>query len=169
MSEHGYKNLHIYMESHQLAIDIHAMTMGLPKFEMYEEGSQIRRSAKSTVSQIVEGYCLRQYKNDFILYLNRAFASNEETLEHLELLFQTKSLKDEIRYTLLKERLEILGKKIFRFIRKAHESHQKPSYLKEQDPEYELNPHHTSHITHPEDPQSPQIPHPENPQHRSPS
>jgi len=41
----------------------------LPKFEMYEEGSQIRRSAKSVAANIVEGYGRRRYKQEFIRFL----------------------------------------------------------------------------------------------------
>ncbi len=44
------------------------MSMTLPKFELYEEGSQIRRSAKAVTSLIVEGYGRRRYKQDFIKY-----------------------------------------------------------------------------------------------------
>ena len=47
MIDEGYQKLDIYKQSHNLAIKVHEMTMSLPKFEMYEEGSQIRRSAKS--------------------------------------------------------------------------------------------------------------------------
>ena len=45
------------------------MSLDLPKFEMFEEGSQIRRSSKSVRSNIVEGYGKRHYKNDFIRFL----------------------------------------------------------------------------------------------------
>jgi hypothetical protein len=37
----SYRELEIYKESKRLAIEIHKMTMSLPKFELYEEGSQI--------------------------------------------------------------------------------------------------------------------------------
>lgn len=40
--------------SREVVIDIHSMTLNkLPKFEMYEEGRQIRRSSKSVKSTIV--------------------------------------------------------------------------------------------------------------------
>ncbi|MDI6810619.1 MAG: hypothetical protein QMD80_02925 [archaeon] len=32
-----YKDLEIYQLSHKLAIDIHRGSLGLPKFELYEE------------------------------------------------------------------------------------------------------------------------------------
>ena len=47
----SYKNLEIWRLSREVTIYIHKMTLHkLPKFEMYEEGSQIRRSSKSTRS-----------------------------------------------------------------------------------------------------------------------
>ena len=53
----SYKNLEIWKLSRELVIDIHNMTLNeLPKFELYEEGSQIRKSSKSVKSTIVEGY-----------------------------------------------------------------------------------------------------------------
>jgi len=35
----SYKDLEIYKLSHKLAVEIHQMTLKLPKFEIYEEGS----------------------------------------------------------------------------------------------------------------------------------
>lgn len=45
--EKGYEKLDIFKLSRELAIKVHFMSLKLPKFEMYEEGSQIRRAAKS--------------------------------------------------------------------------------------------------------------------------
>lgn len=71
-----------------MVIDIHKMTLEkLPKFEIYEEGNQIRKSSKSVKSTIVEGYGRRRYKQEFIRFLNYAIASNDETIDHLETLF----------------------------------------------------------------------------------
>lgn len=52
----SYKKLKIWQLAKELSIEIHEMTMQLPKFELYETGSQIRRSSKSIRSNIVEGY-----------------------------------------------------------------------------------------------------------------
>ncbi len=49
-------------------------------------GSQIRRSSDSVVTNIVEGYGRRRYKQDFIKFLTYSHASNLETLCHLEKL-----------------------------------------------------------------------------------
>lgn len=114
----SYKNLKIWQEARALVIDIHKMTMDkLPRFELYEEGSQIRKSSKSVKSTIVEGYGRRKYKLDYIRFLVFAIASNDETIDHLETLFETGSLKDQQLYQDLHDRIEILGKKLNNFIK----------------------------------------------------
>ena len=65
----SYRDLEIYVESKRLAIEVHKLSITLPKFEMFEEGSQVRRSSKAVTSMIVEGYGRRRYKADFIKYL----------------------------------------------------------------------------------------------------
>jgi four helix bundle protein len=84
---------------------------------MYEEGSQIRRSSKSTKSNIVEGYGRRVYNNEYIRFLTYSIASNDETIDHLDNLFFTKSLEDEKLYEDLSERLDKLGRKLNIYIR----------------------------------------------------
>ena len=88
-----HEKLEIYRMAHALGLRVHALTLKLPKFEMYEEGSQARRSSKSVSSQIVEGHALRQYKAEYLHYLARAYASAEETIEHLKYLLETDSAK----------------------------------------------------------------------------
>ena len=131
MIDAGYKKLEVYQLAHKLAVEVHQMSMSLPKHEMYEQGSQIRRSSKSVSAQIVEGFSLRKHKNEFLLYLNRAYASAEETVEHLELLSETRSLADENLYEKLRVEYEQLCGKLFRFIQSVSEGHEPPLYLKE--------------------------------------
>jgi four helix bundle protein len=119
----SYKNLEIWQLARELVIEIHKMTLSLPKFEMYEEGSQIRRSSKSVKSTIVEGYGRRNYKSDYIKYLTYALASNDETIDHLETLFEIGSLTDKNLYESLHSRIETLGKKINRFIQAVQSDH----------------------------------------------
>jgi four helix bundle protein len=92
------------------------MTMQLPKYELYEVGSQIRRSSKSVKSNIVEGYGRKRYVADHIRFIIYALASNDEIIDHLETLFETNSLKDEQLYNDLHFRLQKLGIKINNFI-----------------------------------------------------
>lgn len=119
----NYKDLEVWKLARELSIEIHKLTMALPKFEMYEEGSQIRRSSKSIRSNIVEGYGRRKYKNDFIRYINFAIASTDETIDHLEILFETRSLTDEKLYNDLLIKLNILDKKLIRFLEAIEKQH----------------------------------------------
>lgn len=112
----SYRDLEIYKLAHRLAIDIHKMTLtDLPKSEMYEEGSQIRRSSKSIPAAIVEGFGRKHYQQEYIKYLSYALASADETKEHLELLFETNSLKKEDLFRNLLTGYEELGRKLYRF------------------------------------------------------
>ncbi len=120
----SYKKLEVWQITRVLVIDIHKMTLEkLPKHEMFEEGSQIRRSIKSVKSNIVEGYGRRAYKQDFIRFLHMAQASNDETADHLETLFDTGSLTDEKLYQDLHERLNHLGRKLNLFIQSVTREH----------------------------------------------
>lgn len=120
----SYKNLEIWQLARDVAIDIHRMTLNnLPKFEMYEEGIQIRKSSKSVRSTIVEGYGRRRYKQEFIKFLIYAIASNDETIDHLDTLYETESLKDKKLYQDLSERLDKLGRKLNLFIKAVEKGH----------------------------------------------
>lgn len=98
----SYRKLEVWQLAREIVIEIHKMSLSLPKFEMFEEGQQIRRSSKSVKSTIVEGYGRRRYKNEYIKLLVYAHASNDETIDHLETLFETGSLTDEIVFNAIK-------------------------------------------------------------------
>lgn len=123
----SYKKLKIWQLSREVVIEIHEMTMDLPKFELYEAGSQIRRSSKAIRSNIVEGYGRRRYKKDFIRFLIYAHSSVDETRDHLETLLETKSLKDEKVFENISRKLNLLGKKLYQFIHSVEKDHKSKS------------------------------------------
>lgn len=112
----SYKNLEIWQEARELVKVIHTLSLNLPKFELYEERSQIRKSSKSVKSNIVEGYGRKRHQMDYIRFLTCALASNDETIDHLETLFETGSYTNESEYKIIHDKLIILGKKINKFI-----------------------------------------------------
>ena len=120
----GHRKLKVYKEAHRLALKIHKMTLMLPQFELYEEGSQIRRSSKSVSSNIVEGFSLRQYKNLYLRYLSLSYASSQETIEHLDYLYETGSFKDEEVYRKLHTEYDALCGMLFNLIQSVHEKHE---------------------------------------------
>jgi four helix bundle protein len=111
----SYKDLEVYQRSLSLFLETHRFTMNLPKYELYELGSQLRRSSDSVVSNIVEGYGRRTYKADFIKFLIYSHASNLETVNHLE---KIKALYPdlEIKANSMIVEYDILGAQIFKFI-----------------------------------------------------
>lgn len=112
----SYRDLEIYQESKRLAIEIHKISVMLPKFELYEEGSQIRRSSKSVTTSIVEGYGRRRYKADYIKLLIYAQSECDETIVHLDFLYETGSFNDKETYESLKEGYDLLSKRVNKFI-----------------------------------------------------
>jgi four helix bundle protein len=120
----SYRNLEIWKLARDLSIDVHRMTLTkLPKFETYEQGAQIRRSSKSVRANIVEGYGRRRYKQDFIRFLCYAESSCDETIDHLETLFETGSLTDADLYESIHGRLKNLAKMINGFLSSVEKQH----------------------------------------------
>ena len=111
-----YKKLEVYHLAHTLAVEIHAMSLKLPKHELYEEGSQIRRASKAIAANIVEGFGRRSYQSEYIRFLVIAHASCEETIEHLDLLHDTESLRDQGQYEYLRNGLDKLARKLNKLI-----------------------------------------------------
>lgn len=58
----SYKDLDVYKIGLQLFYIVHPSSLKLPKYELYELGSQIRRSADSVVSNVIEDYGRRDIK-----------------------------------------------------------------------------------------------------------
>ena len=111
----GYNKLDIYKISFDLFIKTHRASFLLPKYELYELGSQLRRSADSIVSNIVEGYGRNRYKADYIKFLVTSHASNNETICHLQkiiILYPDISKK----FELLQAEYDVLGAKINKYI-----------------------------------------------------
>jgi four helix bundle protein len=123
-ADFSYKNLEVWKLARELVIDKHHMTLHqLPRFEAFEEGSQIRRSSKSVKSNLVEGYGRRRYKQEFIRFLTYAVASCDETKDHLETLFETGSLVDGPQYESLHGRLALLGRKLSLLVQAVERDH----------------------------------------------
>ena len=140
----SYRDLEVYQLAFAGAVAIHRMTMKLPKFEMYEVGRQIRKSAKAIPAHIAEGFGRRRYKNEYIRFLIYALSSCDETQVHLDMLHATGSIDDET-YRRASEHYDKLGRKLNRFLQSVIESHVEPyreSYtpiLKEPGPTYTLD------------------------------
>lgn len=121
----NYTDLEVWKLARKATVQVHKMTIQkLPKFEMHETGSQIRRSAKSVRSNIVEGFGRRRYKQEYIRFLVYAHASCDETIDHLQTLRDCESLTDERLFGELMSLLDELGRRVNKFIQAIETQHE---------------------------------------------
>ena len=119
----GYEDTALYKLAKKMAVELHRSTLDeLPKFELYEEGSQIRRSSKSVVANFVEGYGRRRYKAEYIKFLTYALASCDETKVHLEILHETQALQPD-RFEYFYSNYRKIGAMIYNLRQSVIEGH----------------------------------------------
>ena len=106
-----HKDLEIYQESYQLAMEIFKITRKFPKEEKYSLISQILASSRSVSANIVEGWGKRRYENVFKRQLNDSLGSNVETQVWLDFSRDCQYL-DSQKHKNLYDRYENLGGKI---------------------------------------------------------
>lgn len=92
----GYRDLRVYQEARRLGVGIHRFSLKVPKIELYEKGSQIRRASKSISANIVEGYGRRRYQADYVKFLVYAQSSCDETNERLHDLYAELAVEAEL-------------------------------------------------------------------------
>ena len=110
----SFRDLEIYKLAFALALRVHRESLKLPGFELYEQGSQIRRSSKSVKDQIAEGYGRRRYKAEYIKFLVYSHASCDEASSQLEML--TALYPEMPEFNNLTEEYAVLGRKINSYI-----------------------------------------------------
>jgi four helix bundle protein len=72
-----HMKLHAFTLADDVAVSIYMITAGFPREELYGLTSQMRRSAVSVPSNIVEG-CARESQAEYLRFLEIAFASLRE-------------------------------------------------------------------------------------------
>ena len=117
----SYKDLDVYKISLELFLKVHSESLKLPKHELYELGSQLRRSSDSINTNIVEGYGRKRYKADFIKFLVYSHSSCLETTNHLEKISKLYQGAIKDIETIIRE-YDQLGGKIFNFIKYVEEN-----------------------------------------------
>jgi len=87
-----FKSIKVWQKAHALVLNIYKVTKEFPIAERYGLTAQLRRSAASVATNIVEGYKRRSDK-DFAHFLNMADTSLEETKYHLFLAYELSFLE----------------------------------------------------------------------------
>jgi len=111
-----FKDIKVWRKAHELVLEIYRITKIFPVSERYGLTTQLRRSASSIATNIVEGY-KRKSGKDFAHFLNIADTSLEETKYHLLLAYDLTYLDKEHYYRLLNLANEI-GRMLFGFQKK---------------------------------------------------
>lgn len=101
------ENLEVYHRAVKIRNELKKVSLSFPKFEMYELGSQLRRSVSSISANMREGALTKSIEH-YISYLHNAIGSASETRHHVVDAFDSGyvSLADEEGY--LRELDEII-------------------------------------------------------------
>ena len=70
------------------------MTLIFPKFELYELGSQLRRSSNSAPANLAEGFD-NKHTNIYTECISRAQGEIRETKHHLKMAYRKKYITEE--------------------------------------------------------------------------
>jgi len=110
-----YKKLKVWEDAHKFTIDIYRITKKFPKNEQYGLTSQIRRSASSIPTNIVEGS--GQLNNgNLIRFLGIAKGSAFET-EYQLLLAKDLSYITDAEYNILIEKIKYIIRRLNNLIK----------------------------------------------------
>lgn len=96
------EDLDVYKRLFRLAIEVNDLTLSFPKFELFELGSQVRRSSNSAPANLAEGFN-NKHTNIYLEGISRAQGEIRETIHHLKISFQKKYVSEERLSHLLKE------------------------------------------------------------------
>jgi len=92
------ENLKVYKKLFKLTLEVDELTMTFPKFEMYELGSQLRRSSNSAPANLAEGFG-NKHTNIYLESISRAQGEIRETKHHLQIAHEKKYLtKEKLNY-----------------------------------------------------------------------
>lgn len=89
-----HRQLRAFQLADELVLTVYKVTRNFPSDELYGLRSQIRRSAVSVPSNIVEG-CGRASQNEYVRFLDIAFGSLRELAYQLELSHRLGFLDEE--------------------------------------------------------------------------
>ena len=96
----SHKELKVYQNAMELAMEIYHLTKEFPPEEKYSLVDQIRRSSRSVCANIAEAMRKRRYQAVFVAKLNDAESEVCETQVWLELAYQCNYLDYETSNTI---------------------------------------------------------------------
>lgn len=114
-----YENLEVWKLADEIAFNVYEITRGFPKEEIFGVTSQLRRSALSVPTNIVEGYS-RKGDKELSRFVSIALGSLGESRYLLDFSRRLGYLEED-DFLVLKERIDKLGSKLWRFSRSINQ------------------------------------------------
>ena len=127
----SFRDLSVYQKLCQLHLEVDALTVDFPKHELYELGSQLRRSSNSAPANLAECWNNKHTKI-YLEGISRAIGEVQETGHHLDTAFQ-KGYLDASRHTTLLQQYDECEKMLWGLAKAIKRSNSSLS--------------HTSHLT----------------------
>jgi len=84
-------DLKVYRRLVELHLRVHELSLAFPQFELYELGSQVRRSSNSAPANLAEGFNNR-HRNIYLECISRSLGEIRETQHHLMVAWRKKYL-----------------------------------------------------------------------------
>lgn len=106
----GFEKLEVWQNSIELAINIYKLTKEFPKIELYSLTDQFRRASSSIPANIAEGNSRKSGKEK-VYFLNIAYSSLMETLNHLILAERLEYIQPE-RAKEIRKDIETIAKQL---------------------------------------------------------
>ena len=116
----SYKDLDVYKRSYKLALNIHKISLLLPKTYQHNLVDQIRRASHSVPANIAEAYGRNKSGRDIISQLRTALGSNDEVLFNLNFLKDADLIKD-TDFKEFSSDCEICGKQLTNLIKSINQ------------------------------------------------
>jgi four helix bundle protein len=98
----GHRDLKVYQLAYKLAMEIFNASKSFPKEEKYSLTDQIRRSSRSIVANIAEGFRKRQYPKMFVSKLADADGETAETQVWLDFARDCEYMNSKLHAELVK-------------------------------------------------------------------
>jgi four helix bundle protein len=126
-----FEDLKVWQLAHELSFDVAKLMKSFPKDEKYDLASQMRRSARSILSDISEGFG-RFHFNDKLTFYERSRASLGELKNHFKEALGNKYI-DENTYECYCNRMNEIGfllNRLIRNVKKARDDYGNARKLK---------------------------------------
>ena len=84
----SYQDLVVYQKAYGLALEVHKISLTLPKIEQYAMADQMRRSSKSICANVAEGFAKQRVSSpEFKRFVSMAIGSSDEMKVWLSFCF----------------------------------------------------------------------------------